>query len=44
MEGLVVLGVLIAALALLAILAVMFGADSRDTSVEPRSPERGLIR
>jgi hypothetical protein len=42
MEGLVVLGVVIAALGLLAILAVAFGVDSREGATEPRSPERGL--
>lgn len=42
MEGLVIFGIVIAALGLLDILAVTFGADSREGSTDPRSPERGL--
>ena len=42
MEGLLVLGFLIGALATLGVLAVRFGVDSRDGSTDPRVPERGL--
>jgi hypothetical protein len=42
MEGLLVFGFLIGALATLGILAVRFGVDSRDGSTDPRIPERGI--
>ena len=42
MEGLVILGVVIAALGLLDILGVTRGVDSREGSTDPRIPERGI--
>jgi hypothetical protein len=42
MEGLLVLGFLMGAVATLGVLALRFGVDSRDGSTDPRVPERGL--
>jgi hypothetical protein len=42
MEGFLVFGFLIGALATLGSLALRFGVDSRDGSSDPRIPERGL--
>ncbi len=41
MEGLLVLGFLVGALATVAVLALRFGVDSRDGSTAPRIPELG---
>ncbi|MEX2010652.1 MAG: hypothetical protein WEF51_00290 [Chloroflexota bacterium] len=42
MEGLLILGFLIGAVATVGLLALRFGVDSRDGSTDPRVPERGL--
>jgi hypothetical protein len=42
MEGLLILGFLIGALATVGVLALRFGVDSRDGSTDPHIPERGL--
>jgi hypothetical protein len=42
MEGLLVLGFVIGALAMVGVLALRFGVDSRDGSTDPRSPAGGL--
>jgi hypothetical protein len=42
MEGLLVLGLVVAALAVLSTLAILFGVDSRPDSMDPRSPARGI--
>ena len=38
MEGLLVLFVIVAALALLGVLAIEFGVDTREGSTDPRQP------
>lgn len=42
MEGLFVLGIVVAALGLFDMLALRFGVDSREGSTDPRRPIRDL--